>query len=745
MMRKLVSGAQQRTWLMMSLGLVLVMAFGLVIASSVYARPGEQEDPAEILRIGYIGQPGSDMARGLGLAIQQINDTGGVSSGGVTYEYELVIEEIGDNPDDVPIAVQNLTNQDVIVIFGPDSNALALPNAQEISNATVPILTTATSENLLSQDPNGNIFRLVAPESTYSEALANYLASELSLTELVIVQSDIEQTEGVITFNNALANANVNANLILVEDNEQLMTRVRTLPQEDPEAVVFFGPTEDAVAVLSQLRANDWSGLFVYRNALEGLENSELSGELGEGVLSVASWVFGATNPLGERFISQYVRQYGAVPGPHSVAGYDGMFALTTVVRRFGTTAPNIRTGLPQLDTLSLVRGPINPQDTRNLSRTAIIFELTGEGGADALVAYDGGEIREDAGFAPEEGEEVGELQPTATLLPTDTPTSTPQATATPSVLTATVTSRVLNVRTGPGTEYDPPIGQLERGDQVPVIGANADLSWLLIQFRGQSAWISAQFVDIFDPANFLPTLPIVAAPPTPTPGPTNVPPEPDLVITNMTLSVGQTVEPGVAFNATVSFTNQGGSAAGSFTIAANFRPDENNIRSADISSLGAGQSGSVVLGPITLNQTGYVPDQAVIIDFNNSVPESANGETNNIFTFAYKVDEPLHIQTQTTLVAGQSYDFFGGTGDVTWDGNNLNMNNGALIGLVTGSNWVTSHYGQVAGIATNAMYANPSVGNVFAIITAEGDYGYLRVDNRSGGNITFTYRVYNP
>lgn len=59
---------------------------------------------------------------------------------------------------------------------------------------------------------------------------------------------------------------------------------------------------------------------------------------------------------------------------------------------------------------------------------------------------------------------------------------------------TATVSSGVLNVRSGPGP-YAGVLGQLRQGQQVQVLGKNSDGTWLKIRSPFGAGWVSAQLV----------------------------------------------------------------------------------------------------------------------------------------------------------------------------------------------------------------------------------------------------------
>jgi len=74
----------------------------------------------------------------------------------------------------------------------------------------------------------------------------------------------------------------------------------------------------------------------------------------------------------------------------------------------------------------------------------------------------------------------------------------------------------VINVRSGPGTNY-PSVGVVVAGEMVPAKGRSAAGLWIQVFYPGVEgglAWVYAPLVTIFGTAE----LPIVEEPPTPTP-----------------------------------------------------------------------------------------------------------------------------------------------------------------------------------------------------------------------------------
>jgi WD40 repeat protein len=92
---------------------------------------------------------------------------------------------------------------------------------------------------------------------------------------------------------------------------------------------------------------------------------------------------------------------------------------------------------------------------------------------------------------------------PTATVAPTATPTVIPTATGTTISLEifCTVITDRLNLRPGPGTNFNPVIQVLEIGELLVVSGRNEDATWLQVDVLDEnlevavSGWVSAEFV----------------------------------------------------------------------------------------------------------------------------------------------------------------------------------------------------------------------------------------------------------
>ncbi len=82
-----------------------------------------------------------------------------------------------------------------------------------------------------------------------------------------------------------------------------------------------------------------------------------------------------------------------------------------------------------------------------------------------------------------------------------------PTTTAT-APLTGIVTAEALNVRNGPGADYDA-VGVVYKDDVLDVTGRNDDASWLHITKESVTGWVSARHVSVNGDTSSLPVAPV--------------------------------------------------------------------------------------------------------------------------------------------------------------------------------------------------------------------------------------------
>jgi len=692
-----------------AVALVYIFGFGGMLASAQYE-----------LRIGVIDHPSGSMVTGARLAADHINDAGGlVGADGTVFQLTVV----DTPPDNMEIAIANMKQASVFAVIGPESDALVAKHLPGLQGIQVPVFTPATSDTILLADHTGRIYRSRAAENTQINGLADYLVNALAIQSIHTIQLDIASTASLISFANALAEFGLRpSNLALDQSRLNPQAIGEAVVQSAPDAVAIFGPPRLAAQAVFQIRDSGYAGALVYSSAHEPDFVELVPSDLLPGLIGVATWSHTLDDAASREFTRAYAGAFARLPDAVAAASYDAVTLFAVATARGG----EITSALAATSALTAVQGTLNPAGLLpgETSRNSAVTRFNKYGAANVVARYP---------------HEIDIVEPTREpeLRPTAVPAiAAPATTATPTGYHLRITREFLNVRSGPGTEYDI-IGQVIEGAQMRIQGANVDHSWVVIDFRGQSGWVAAYLAETFGDRNLVP---ILQPPATPTPEP---PQEPDLLVLNAQpsrLNIGQST------TLYVTLLNQGLSPASRFAVAGTFQPG-GQFAGVNLAGLDAGQQTTVQLQP-NLNGTSGPQSAVIVVDLNQEVYEGATGESNNqAYVFNYMADRPVLASGAWTTSAG-SIDLDGdANADLAWSGNDLvALGNAAFAAIGQFSTLSQTHYDVIAAVQANATIvdAGQLANKVYALKTADGHRGAMQVTAVArNGSITIEYRIY--
>lgn len=698
-----------------------------------------QEDQQPVFRVGVLDDIRGSLSNGARLAVRDINQAGGVrGADGTQFRLELVIQPTAEG-DDLQQAIENIDQARVIAVIGPRTTEQVLSNLPLLQSLGVPILTPAIGDTVIASDSTGVLFRIRAAERLQGTALAQYLVGEIGFEDVTTVQLDRNSTASRVGFSVALSQLEdpPQETTLLLDSEANFNQLVTDILAENPPVAVVYGPPELALRLYRQLREANWVGVFAYNDAANPVFSDTLTPEDLRGVISTTTWSLAALDTSSNIFLNEYVRAFNEAPDPIAASAFDAVTLLAEAIGQPG----DLRSNLTVVRDIQGVQGVINPSGliAGETSDTVAVIQMNALGGFDVVARY------EATRRLPVEVVE-------ATELPPDEPTPTP----TPDGVFLTIESQVQNVRTGPSLNYDV-LGQLRQGETAPIIGATADFSWVVIDFRGEEGWLATYLLEVTGDRT---QVPVFQAPPTPTPPPATAtptaPPLPDIVVV---AAAPSNISLGLTTNVNVTVRNAGTVDAGPFAVAATFAPDS-LFAAANIQGLAAGTEVITQL-PVLLNTTTGSFQTVIIADLNNQISEGQVGEANNDdFIFTYQVDRQLILINNATRVVGEAIDLEANVtpiNDIQFTDQGLATTGNCTgtthcIGLLSPTlTWDTATFDAISpdnGINQTFIPNNQlSVGMVIGVLTGEGRRGVIRVDAITPNvSITFTYRIYqNP
>ncbi len=722
--------------------MVIILLLGLVGISY-----GQVEVDVPVFRIGVIDQETGPINIAAQLAVSEINAAGGVvGADGTTFLLQIVTQAPSDDGS-LEVAVNNLAQANVIAVLGPLTTNLTLDNLDLLQSLAIPVITPALGDTILTSDQFGLLFRSRAAEFLLGRALASYIADDLQLTEILTVQLDIESTAGLVGFSTAAEDLGIApSNALLFTEDTEIADLAASILETNPQVAVVYGDPVGAANLYNLVRALGWIGIYAYNDAEDPTFRDAITPrENLTGIIAATTWSSALLDLPSQEFVLKYVHATGEVPRAVNAAAYDSIARIAQALQSPGALQENLQSE----DPLEGVQGLLQPADlgAGELSDHVVIVEMRRLGGAEVVARF-AGSTRVDL--------EVESI----------TGTQAPTPTATLDGVFVEIRSTVQNVRTGPGLEYDT-LGQLQQGETRRVIGANIDFSWVVVEFRGQNGWLSTA-PNLLEVIGRRETVPVMPAPPTPTPVASSTPattpppggfatsiPSGDPNFPDIVIVAASPLELPYGANANVSITmrNNGGQAAGPFAVAASFAP--NNFYSAqNFPGLAAGAEQTFLLPVTTAAQTGSF-DAIIVADLNSQVNEGPAGEANNSsFVYRYRIDRPS-TSSSTVIGIGASLDLDGDSvQDLSLTPESLSSagvcnNLTFCVGVLSPAlNFSTAHYDAItagAGVSSNNV-PNGSLapGTLIGIITSSGRRAAANVDAFvPGSSITLTYRVY--
>jgi branched-chain amino acid transport system substrate-binding protein len=675
-----------------------------------------------VFRIGVIDEEDGAITKGTRLAVNQINNSGGITgSEGTIYNLDVVVA----SPENLQVAVANMNQAGVIAVIGPETTEQILSSITVLQQLNVPIFTPAIGDTVLLQDNTNRIFRSRAQEVTQGRALADYLANVLNLRTITTVQLDVESTASIIGLSTALSGYSITLNNVIYDQSINTIENIiASIIQTQPSAVGIYGQPDLAVQVFNRLKSSGYTGRIIYNQATHpNFVNLVPTNQL-SGVINSTTWSYSSRDESSRNFVADYVATFGSVPNAITAASYDAVQLIAEATSRPGVLANN----LVAITDFQGVQGVLSPSrlSQGEISTNVTVSQLNQFGSPNVAARYINN-----------------------TRIPDDSPqsviqTPTPIPSATPDGFTAIIQSAVQNIRGGPSTDYDI-LGQLPKDTQVRVIGATVDFTWLVIDYRGQQGWLATYLVETFGDRN---NVPIIQPPPKPTPLPaTAVPtaaPAPDLVIVSASPN---RITLGELFTVNVGVLNQGSLPAGPFGVATSFEPG-GVYAGVNLNSLGGGQQTTVQFQQTITGDTG--PQSIKIIaDLNSQVDEGVNGEANNSnYTYTYIADKAVKNSGTIPIVPGGLLDLDGtGTDDIKWTGASLDIDGATGMYLISGYNSINDIHADVIdkSLATTPSLVSGLLPNaMIGIETSDGKKGVIHVTSvTAGGSITLNYRAY--
>ncbi|MFW5721272.1 MAG: ABC transporter substrate-binding protein, partial [Bacteroidota bacterium] len=154
----------------------------------------QYENPVKIAVVGDVSvlrEQVENMFFGAQLAMEEINQNGGLEINGEKREIELIFKNSGGNPEQGVDVVYELFEQNIDLVIGPTFSSVAVEMAEVcINNNMLMMSYSATSPEISMLNDNDLIWRTCPSDYTFGTISAEYCIDSLQLRNAAILYRD---------------------------------------------------------------------------------------------------------------------------------------------------------------------------------------------------------------------------------------------------------------------------------------------------------------------------------------------------------------------------------------------------------------------------------------------------------------------------------------------------------------------------------------------------------------------------
>ncbi|MED3644064.1 ABC transporter substrate-binding protein [Caldifermentibacillus hisashii] len=332
---------------------------------------------------GEVASYGQSISEGMELAIEEINDSGGVDGKKIKV---VKVDNKSDNAEAASAATRLTSQENVLAIIGAATSGNTIAQAQ-IANDTKTILLSpsGTAPNVTENEDgsiNEYVFRTSYIDPFQGTVAANFAAKELSVrTAAIYSDSASDYAKGLAaafkeTFQKAGGKIVAEESYVAGDtDFRSTLTRIKSA---NPEFVFIPGYYEEVGLIVKQARE---SGVTVPLMGADGWDSPTLVDLAGKDALNNTFITnhYSAQDPDTkiQEFVTKFKEKYkDKSPDAFNALGYDSVYLLVDAIKRAGSLDREaVKDALEETKDISLVTGVVTIDKKHNPIKSATILE----------------------------------------------------------------------------------------------------------------------------------------------------------------------------------------------------------------------------------------------------------------------------------------------------------------------------------------------------------------------------------
>ncbi len=281
--------------------------------------------------------------------LEDVNKSGGLTVGGKQYKVQLIIE---DNEYKAESAVKAntkmITEDEVLVIVGPQSSSQAIPAGEVANNYKTPMISPWSTNPATTKD-RPYVFRGCFLDPFQGPVLANFIKNEFGFTKAAVLYDvAADYPKGLAEyFKQAWEKLNGPGSVVAFESfttkDADFSSQLTKIMQSG--AQVLFVPQyySEVALIVQQAHELGWNKPIVGSDSWGSADLVKLCGKDCNGLFFSTHYAAAGAKGATKAFIDRYNKKYGYVPDDVAALTWDSLGIVQTAIQNCGNLTGDLQ------------------------------------------------------------------------------------------------------------------------------------------------------------------------------------------------------------------------------------------------------------------------------------------------------------------------------------------------------------------------------------------------------------------
>ena len=344
---------------------------------------------------GAGGVYGPSSQKGMDLAVEKINNSGGVNGAKIALDTK---DDASDRPQSAQVAQTLIQQGQLLALLGPTLSNSAVAVHPLAESFKIPILAVSTTGihivpdcNFPKTDPCKYVFRdSLGEESAIPTNIKVYSDAKHPKTGVLMVANDDKfSSDGGKIVQNTVGTYGIQLldTVQFSKTTADFATPVTKAVQKNPDVIFITSLGGIPAKIMIEARKQGFTGQFLGGNGFNTAVVSKQAGDQGKGAQSGSAWYINNTFTSNAGFVQAYRAKYSADPDQFAAQGYAAILILADAAKRANLTFSDTAGDRTKLrDAMESVNidtplGRFQFTSNHDVKQTIWVLQMDGNGG----------------------------------------------------------------------------------------------------------------------------------------------------------------------------------------------------------------------------------------------------------------------------------------------------------------------------------------------------------------------------